>query len=112
MDKTQIILAFLGSAVIGAVVSALVTELGKWRERKSRREELVLSEAMKLAQKNMDVALEVARAHSNQRGTTIVPLIEMAALYHRYLDHLMRHGRLPADYVPAEDQVKRESSSR
>src|SRR5260221_4226688 len=101
MDKTQLTLAFIGSAAIGALVSSLVAEIGKWRERKSRREELLLKEAVRMGKINMDVALEIARAGG--RATTIVPLIEMTASYHRFLKHLLDTGKLPDDFVPAAE---------
>ena len=106
MDKLQIISLLLGSAAIGALVSSLMTAWTSHLERKSRREELVLSEAINMGQKNMDVALEVARAGG--RPVPIIPLIEMVMDYHKWLKSLLDTGQMPADYVRTVDRPARD----
>ena len=49
MSKSQIVLALLGSAVIGAFFSSLVIALSQWRERVARRREMLLTFAVDLA---------------------------------------------------------------
>ena len=92
MDKTQLIIALIGSAAVGALVSSLITFLAQWRERKSRREELILSKAIEMAHSRVSNVLQ-----SDFKGL-IMPEIEMTQEYHRWLTHLLKHGNLPADY--------------
>jgi hypothetical protein len=99
MDKAQIITLVLGSAAIGAFVSSVVTLFGQWRERKSRREEIVLTEAVKLAEMNMNATLNMAKARAAvDKDTRIVPMIEMVRDYHEWLRGLLDTGRLPDSY--------------
>jgi hypothetical protein len=92
MDKTQLTLALIGSAAVGALISSVITALAQWRERKSRREELLLTKAIEMAQSRVATVLQ-----SGFQGK-IMPEIEMAQQYHRYLKHLLEHGKLPEDY--------------
>lgn len=65
MDRAQILIAVIGSAAIGAPVSSLITEVGKWRERQSRREELLLTKAIEMAQSRV----------SNVRESSVEPIL-------------------------------------
>ena len=50
----------LGSAAIGALVSSGLTLLGQWRQRKARRDELLLVEANKLAMAHHAAQMQAA----------------------------------------------------
>jgi len=63
----------LGSAAVGALVSTIITELGKWRERQSRREELALAKAVEMTQMNLQTMLQVFKDTGEQDGK-IAPL--------------------------------------
>ena len=84
------------SAGIGAFVSSIVAEIGRWRERKSRREELVLAKAIEMAHFRFEISARIAK-ETNQQAR-LLPEIELAEDYHHYLDHLIKDGKLPPDY--------------
>ncbi|HEX4577692.1 MAG TPA: hypothetical protein VH117_10095, partial [Edaphobacter sp.] len=111
MTTSQIVALLLGSAAVGALVSSVITLFGQRLERKSRREELVLSEAVKLAQSNMDLTLEVAKAHTN-RVTNIIPIIDMVVPHHEWLTHLLNKGKMPEGYVPAIERFRAEQEKK
>jgi len=97
----------LGSAAVGALVSSLITQLGLWRERHARRQELILSEAVKLGQTQMDTALQVAAAGGKR--TAIIPMIEMIGTYHKLLKHLLETDKLGPDYTPVRERYPEDS---
>jgi hypothetical protein len=70
MDKSQLALALLGSAVVGALCSSLVVALSQWRERVARRKELLLTFSVDLAK------VYTARVASSKSNAT---LLEMAS---------------------------------
>lgn len=80
------------SAAIGALVSSVIAEIGKWRERKAKREELLLSKAIEMAHARFEHLL------AEEFSGKVMPEIEMTAMYHRWLSHLLDKGKLPADY--------------
>ncbi len=59
MDRKQILVAIIGSAALGALVSSVITELGRWRERKSRREELAVAKASEMAHTKVQLMMQV-----------------------------------------------------
>ena len=88
MDKAQEFVALLSSAAVGALVSSAITTVAQWRERKSRREELLLTKAMEMARAR--VATIVAT------GGKVEPDILIAEDYYVSLKHLIEHGCLDA----------------
>jgi hypothetical protein len=84
------------SAAIGAFVSSLVSEIGKWRERKSRQEDLLLDKAIDMAHTRFANTMQILK-ETNQRGS-LMPEIEMVEDYHHFLSHLIKKGILPPDY--------------
>jgi hypothetical protein len=90
------------SAAIGALVSSGIAEIGRWRERKSRREELVLSKAIDMAHTRFSNMITILR-DTQQKGN-LMPEIEMAEDYHHFLKHMLEKGTLPPDY---ERNIKR-----
>jgi hypothetical protein len=110
MDKSQIITLVLGSAAIGALISTAISEVGKWRERKARRAELLITESIRLAEQHMTTAFEAAKIIS-ERGypALIEPLIESVADYHHLLTALFNTGKLPPDYVKFAERMKKRS---
>jgi len=92
MDRSQLILTLISSAATGVLVSSVITLFAQWRERKSRREELLLTKAIEMAQ------ARVANVRESGFEGKMMPEIEMAQNYHRWLTHLMKHGELPPDY--------------
>jgi hypothetical protein len=54
-------LTVLTSAAVGVLVSGVVTLIGQYLERRARRDELLLREALALAKSRRELALEVAK---------------------------------------------------
>ncbi|MFL6439881.1 MAG: hypothetical protein ACJ71Q_20080 [Terriglobales bacterium] len=94
MGNGQIISLLLGSAAIGALISSGITELGRWRERKARREELLLAKAVEMAHFRFQAATE----HANKFGGAVQPEIEMTEEYHGNLKSIFETGFLPETY--------------
>ncbi|MBZ5719362.1 MAG: hypothetical protein LAO03_03175 [Acidobacteriia bacterium] len=86
MDRGEIIFAVLTSAAVGALVSSVITVIAQWRERKSRREELVLSKATEMATNRVATLMKTSGK--------IEPDILMAEDYYVSLKHLIDKGYL------------------
>ena len=95
MDKTQVISLLVGSAVIGALISAGITALSQWRERIARQNELILSKSVELAMKHTEVRMKMAEGM--QRSVDIIPEIVIARFYHRQLTRLFTKHRISTD---------------
>lgn len=89
MDTAQEFVALLSSAAVGALVSSGMTLVAQWRERKSRREELLLTKATEMAH-----ALVATIAATT--GGKIEPVILMTEDYYVSLKHLIEHDCLDA----------------
>jgi len=92
MDRTQLLIALIGSAAVGALVSSLITELGGWRERKSRREELVLAKAADLVQFQVQTMTQVFK--DTATSGKIAPPALVLEDYYVSLKHLLEKGEL------------------
>jgi len=88
MNPTFLLL--LGSAAVGALISSVITELGKWRERKSRREELVLAKAAEMTNMYFETMLQFVK-DTDQK---IVPSTKILEDYYMALKHLLHQGEL------------------
>jgi hypothetical protein len=95
MDKTQIITLVLGSAAIGAFVSSIIGELGKWRERKSHKRELLLSTAVDLTYKERELVLKTLAAEG--KSASLFPTIVTVRWYHKQLVALLETGKISDD---------------
>jgi hypothetical protein len=93
MNKTQLVLTLLGSAAIGALVSSVITAFAQYLDRRARRQELLLKEALELAQWRIDVMVANLKGQRGELKDKIV----LAETYYGYLQHLMEHGKLPDD---------------
>ena len=80
MDRTQLLRAVIGSAAIGVLVSSVVTEIGKWRERVSRREELALTQATELSRLIYEGSIELIKMG---KGVKMYPQTMMMRDGHR-----------------------------
>jgi hypothetical protein len=91
MDKSQLVLALLGSAVVGALFSSLVIALSQWRERVARRKELLLNFSVDLAK------VYVGRVASMKGNST---LLEMAVIprFHEMLTQIFENGELSDEH--------------
>ena len=91
MSQTTVLL--LGSAAVGALVSSIITLIGQQIERKARREELLLTESVKLALAHNEQIFKVAQASS--REAFMPAPARLAHTYFVALKSLMSTGQLP-----------------
>ena len=100
----SLLTAVLTSAAIGALISSLVTFVGQYLERKSRREELIFTKALDMAVEHTQILMRVAE-HSGQE----VPLYDnvvKAETYFRCMRHLLEQGELPKEMEKFRPQPK------
>jgi hypothetical protein len=88
----QLIFAVVGAASFGGIITGLILAASQSRERKSRREELVFSTAVQMAQKRFENAMTILK--DTQRSGNLVPEIYIAFKLHRALKSLMDTGTL------------------
>jgi hypothetical protein len=60
LDKSQFVLARIGSAAVGALVSSFITAVAQWRERVSRQKELLFTKCVELAKTKTELLMKVA----------------------------------------------------
>ncbi|SRR5216683_676825 len=96
MDKTLIITLSLTSAAIGALVSNLIGLFGQWRERKARRQELLLDKAIVFANWRWEIVKHNATVE--KRYVEVSDLVVATEKYYQLLNELMKTGKLPDDY--------------
>lgn len=105
VTAAQLLIALVGAAAISGITTGLILALSQWRERVSRGKELVLNLAIRLAEKNTEIHLELARQGAAAGQTAaLLPLIENVIDYHRWLTGLLKRGRMPKDYVRVLDR--------
>ncbi len=93
------------SAGVGVLVSGILTLIGQRLERRARRDELLLQEALKLAKLQREFVFEVAKV--TNRNVIVADDAINAEIYFRWLKALLDTGRLPAD----AGEVSRKTSS-
>jgi hypothetical protein len=87
----------LTSAAVAAVVSSAMNLIGQRLERRSRREELVFSKALDLAEQRLQLGMALLKADGTK---TIFPqAVILAAEYRQYLSVLLKDGALPREYL-------------
>jgi Zn-dependent protease with chaperone function len=94
MNTTPTWVLVLGSAAIGAVVSTVISELGRWRERKARRHEVLLTQATQLAIAWSKTLFDIAKV--NEKTTAIPNQVRLTELYYNCLVGIMDKGKIPA----------------
>src|SRR5208282_4477165 len=93
--QINIWILIVSSAAIGAVVSSVITELGRWRERRSRREELALTKAFEMAKSITDMSVQ------------IMPMNDTIATAYVTLKHILAHDRLdPAAQKEVDEEYR------
>ena len=88
-------LTVLTSAAVGVLVSGVVTLIGQHLERRARRDELLLREALELAKARRTLALEVAKLTDS--NVSLIDDAINAETYFRWLKSLLESGKLPPD---------------
>jgi len=88
-------LTVLTSAAVGVLVSSVLTLIGQSLERRARRNELLLTEALKLAAARREFVMEVVEKTG---GTaSLVDDAINAETYFRWLKSVLETGKLPPD---------------
>jgi hypothetical protein len=91
----SLIITVITSAAVGSLVTAVVQTFGGWRERRARRQELLLARAIDLASARTERMLRWAERTG---GTVDVrDDVFLAEGYFQWLSHLMDHGKLPSE---------------
>lgn len=95
----------IGSATAGALVSAAVTFLGQYFERRARRKELLLSKAIDLAFRYNDVMIKIAE----KAGATVGLRddIMLTVTYFKELQHLIDKGDVTARLKAVEEKSRK-----
>ncbi|MGB6483452.1 MAG: hypothetical protein WBE86_08205 [Candidatus Acidiferrales bacterium] len=76
MNAAQLILAILGSAAVGALVSSIITALDRWRDRTARERELLFRAALDISKATAE------RAANKSEGFT--PGLELMMIERTY----------------------------
>lgn len=100
----------ISSAAVGAVVSSAISELGKWRERKSRREELALSKAVEMARSITDMSVELIKLG---KSVQVMPMNDTIANCYVTLKHILTHEKLdPAAQREVDEEYRQHGIKR
>ena len=91
VTSAQLIIALIGAAGIGALVSASILSFTQWRDRVARRRELLLTKSIDMAQKTTELLIRESPA-----GSFFYPEIVTARWYHRQLSLLFKTGKIDA----------------
>lgn len=93
--QPSLTLTILGSAAIGALVSSIITALSQWRERASRKRELLVSKSIEMAHKHTDNSLRILER--NGKSGELYPDVVLARWYHKQLTRLFDEGKVADD---------------
>lgn len=85
----------LTSAAVGVLVSGILTLLGQYLERRSRRNELLLAKALEMAVQR--TATMVRLAEKTGATVSLVDEVINAETYYRWLKSVLETGKLPPD---------------
>ncbi len=99
----------IGSAAVAAVTSSVITELGRVRERKSRREELALAKAVEIAQSTYAGNIELMKLDKfDVKGD---PQTMMIRDSYRIFKHLLDYGVLdPLSQKELDEEIKADAA--
>lgn len=85
-------LLILGSAATGALVSSAFTTATGFFERRSRRNDLLLSKSVEMAEIYVSRLAEMQKTAT--RAVEVAPYIVQVRWFHKELKHLYQHERL------------------
>jgi len=103
MDLNMLV-TIITSAGIGALVSPLVTMLTQYHERRSRRQELLLSKAIDLAVLKVELIKQACDRSGGK--ATIRDHASIAADYYHDLQYLLDKGSLRPESLEVEARSK------
>lgn len=101
-DQIPLWVYIIVSAAMGAVVSALFTLFGQWRERIWKRKELLLNIASKLSVEHTNKVMKVAER--NNQTALLYDHVHVTADYYKWLSHLIDKNELPEEAKPKLDK--------
>ena len=82
----------LGSAATGALVSSAFNAVSGFFERRGRRNDLLLSKAVELAELHISRAADIQK--TSGKGVVLAPYIVQVRWFHKELKHLYLEERL------------------
>src|ERR1017187_9623664 len=88
MDKKEIAVLLLSSAVIGALFSAAITAFAQWRERVARQKELILKVSFDLTK------LYIDRITSADKSLVPFPDLLLLSTMNQIVTEVFEHGSL------------------
>lgn len=98
--ESQLLNVALTSAVVAAFVSAVMSMLGQYLERKSRHQELLFNKAFELVKQRTDLVLKITEV--DPTVSAVLPDdVFVAHQYYLLLKDLFHKGKLPPKYVAA-----------
>lgn len=100
----SVLITIITSAAVGATVSAVVTLLGQWMERKHRRRELLLSKAVGMAQRRLEFGKYLA---DKGRDVALQDEISMVPTYFKELQHIFDTGEQSPELKKIEAASRR-----
>jgi|SRR5271157_3637889 len=109
-NQISIWVLVVSSAAVGAVVSSAIAELGKWRERKSRREELALTKAFEMARSMNHMSIEIIKLG---KSVQVTPMNDTIAGAYVTLKHILAHDKLdPAAQREVDEEYRQHGIKR
>lgn len=99
-------LAALGSAAVGALVSAIITFIGQLLERRARRKELLMNIAAKLAFERIKTGMRMAE--KTGRPAIIKDAATLMVDYYKNLQYLWDED----DSLPEQKKIEAESLAK
>jgi hypothetical protein len=102
------ILIVITSASVGVLISSIITSVGLYFERKSRREELLLSKALELAITKTALIKDIAK---ETKGTAILhDYVINAAKYYKDLKLILKTGDVSKESKEKDKRGRKEYS--
>lgn len=108
MSSTPTWVLIFSSAAIGALISSIINEVGKSRERQARRKELLFTKAIEMAQERFRTLLDAYK----QQEALIPPQILMVPVCHYLLSEIMDKGKLDDNALTEAKRLEEESFKR
>jgi hypothetical protein len=107
------------SAAIATVISALITQVGLWFDRRQKSELAKLNVKKSLFNKAIDLALadrglqlEIAKA-TKTGGGIIPPAAVSVAQHFQYLNHIYENGTVPDEVIQIiQQQIDEQKKAR
>jgi len=95
MDIPVILTSAAVGTIVGTIIASTFTVISQFFERRSRRDELLIKAATELTFKFIETATSIAKEYHKE---LIMPPYSWSVYeFHRNLNHLMKHHKLPPD---------------